>query len=58
MLSKGTEKLDGIRTYIDGKMRRYNLLFTVNGGVFAIAQLLTDSQNKTMLGGLTLKCWL
>ena len=57
MLSKSTEKLDGLRTYIDGKMRRYNLLFTVNGR-FAIAQLLTNSQNKTMLGGLTCKCWL
>lgn len=54
MLSKGTEKLDGLRTYIDGKMKRYNLLFSVNGGAFFIAQLLNDSNNAGMLGGLNL----
>jgi hypothetical protein len=55
MLSKSTDKLDGLRTYIDGKMRRYNLLFTVNGGIFAIAKLLSDPENEKILGGLTLQ---
>jgi len=48
-----TEKLDGLRTYIDGKMKRYNLLFAVNGGAFAIAKLM--GQNTHNIGGLTLK---
>ncbi len=39
MLGNDTEKLDGLRTYIDGKMKRYTLLFAVNGGAFAIAQV-------------------
>ncbi len=55
MLGEGTDKLDGLRTYIDGKMRRYNLLFTVNGGTFAIARLMADPQNEKILGGLTLQ---
>jgi hypothetical protein len=55
LLKEGTDKLDGLRTYIDGKMKRYNLLFSVNGGAFVIAQLMTNSQNATILGGLTLQ---
>lgn len=44
------EKYD---VYIDGKMKRYTLLFGVNGGAFAIVQLLTD-QSKQLPGQLTL----
>ncbi len=55
MLKSDTEKLTGLNTYIDGKMKRYNLLFTVNGGIFAIARLLADKQNEQILGGLTLQ---
>lgn len=41
--------------YEGGKHRRYSLLFSVNGGAFAIAQLLTKPENKTqVLGNLTL----
>jgi hypothetical protein len=54
-LENGTDKLDGLRTYIDGKMKRYNLLFSVNGGAFVIAQLLTDSNSARILGGLNLR---
>lgn len=41
--------------YENGKHRRYSLLFAVNGGAFAIAKLLTES-NATgrVLGDLTL----
>jgi hypothetical protein len=33
-------KLDIMRTYIDGKLRRYNLLWAANGGAFAIVQMM------------------
>ncbi len=52
MLSEDTQKLDGLRTYIDGKLKRYSLLFSVNGGAFAIAKLTADTQTHTLLGGL------
>ena len=46
---------DAYTLYEEGKKRRYGLLFTVNGGAFAIAQLLTNSENKEqVLGNLTL----
>jgi hypothetical protein len=60
MLSKGKEQVEGLGTYIDGKMKRYSLLFSVNGGAFAVSKLLTDhnaqntAQNKLILGSLTL----
>lgn len=57
MLNNDTDKLDGLRTYIDGKMRRYSLLFSVNGGAFAIAKLMTGSDNAgnaVLLGSLKL----
>ena len=57
MLTNDTQKLDGLRTYIDGKMRRFNLLFAVNGGAFAIAKLMTEtdkSGNDVVLGDLKL----
>jgi hypothetical protein len=54
MLESDVHKLDGLRTYIDGKLRRYSLLFAVNGGSFAIAKLTTDSNDK-LLGQLTIQ---
>ena len=38
-------ELDELKTYIDGKMKRYNLLFAVNGGAFAIAKLIGEGKN-------------
>jgi hypothetical protein len=52
MLESDPQKLDGLRTYIDGKMRRYGLLFSVNGGALAIAKLMADANTATLLGGL------
>ena len=42
--------------YENGKHRRYSLLFSVNGGAFAIAKLLTGEPGKpgVVLGSLTL----
>jgi len=49
MLTKETDKLEGMRTYIDGKMKRYDLLFAVNGGAFVIGKL-----DPAKLGNLTI----
>jgi hypothetical protein len=57
MLDNDKDKLDGMRTYIDGKMRRYTLLFSVNGGALAIAKLMIGtgtSCNAVLLGSLKL----
>lgn len=57
MLDNDTQKLDGLRTYIDGKMRRFSLLFAVNGGAFAIAKLMTGTNQDggaALLGSLKL----
>jgi Ca2+/Na+ antiporter len=43
--------LDALRTYLNGKMERYKLLFSVNGGAFAIAQI----KNDVSLGHLDLE---
>jgi hypothetical protein len=46
------------RAYEDGKHRRYELLFAVNGGAFAIAKLLLQCKptegNLFVLGNLSL----
>jgi hypothetical protein len=55
LLSNPQEILDGLNTYIDGKMKRYSLLFAVNGGAFAIAKLLGEQQTGKVVGGLTLE---
>jgi hypothetical protein len=44
---------DAYTLYEEGKKRRYSLLFSVNGGAFAIAQLLNSTGNK-LLGDLSL----
>ena len=54
MLESDTQRLDGMRTYIDGKMRRYSLLFSVNGGALAIAKLMADESTARLLGRLAL----
>ena len=46
---------DSFKTYEDGKHRRYQLLFTVNGGAFAVAKLLADRDPSHILGNLTLR---
>lgn len=38
-LDTNKDVLDRLGAYIDGKMKRYNLLFAVNGGAYAIARL-------------------
>ena len=55
MLETDPQKLDGLRTYIDGKMRRYSLMFSVNGGAFAIAKLMTDANSAKLLGYLSIR---
>jgi hypothetical protein len=54
-------KNDAYTLYESGKKRRYELLFAVNGGAFAIAKLLASDGNKLLpsnefrvLGHLTL----
>jgi hypothetical protein len=51
--TSGKDILEKYGVYMDGKMKRYSLLFGVNGGAFAIVQLLAD-QSKTLPGQLTL----
>jgi hypothetical protein len=52
LLKSPQEKLDGMTTYIDGKMKRLNLLFAVNGGAFILAKLIFE---KGAINHLTLK---
>jgi hypothetical protein len=40
---------DAYTLYEEGKKRRYALLFSVNGGAFAIAKLLTTADNKLLI---------
>ena len=47
---------DAFALYEEGKHRRYGLLFSVNGGAFAVAKLLTGEPGKPgiVLGDLSL----
>src|ERR1051325_8153452 len=53
-------KPDAFKAYEDGKHRRYNLMFAVNGGAFAVAKLFSDpkflceGKMPNVLGGLSL----
>ncbi|MEL7040488.1 MAG: hypothetical protein AAGL90_03140 [Pseudomonadota bacterium] len=47
------EKKDILVLYEHGKQRRYNLLFAVNGGAFAVGKLLGEPNQD--VGGLTLQ---
>lgn len=49
--------LDALRTYLDGKMQRYRLLFAVNGAAFAIAKIIKNPDNTGIAGALNL-LWL
>jgi hypothetical protein len=42
------------RLYEDGKHRRYELLFAVNGGAFTIAKLFSEPNTAKFLGNLSL----
>jgi len=41
---------DAFALYEEGKHRRYGLLFSVNGGAFAVAKLLTGEPGKQVTG--------
>jgi hypothetical protein len=45
---------ESFKSYEDGKHRRYQLLFAVNGGAFAVAKLFADKDAKDVLGSLYL----
>jgi hypothetical protein len=45
---------ESFKTYEDGKHRRYQLLFAVNGGAFSVAKLFADKNAAVVLGSLTL----
>jgi hypothetical protein len=42
------------KAYEDGKHRRYTLLFSVNGGAFAVAKIAVDKDSTSILGHLTI----
>lgn len=46
---------EAVKIYEDGKHRRYNLLFSVNGGAFVVAKLFSDAAAAEVLGNLTLR---
>jgi len=46
---------ESFHAYEDGKHRRYSLLFSVNGGAFAIAKLLADKNPPAVLGNPSLR---
>ena len=60
-VATGDVNLEGLRTYIDGKMQRYRLLFSVNGGAFAIVALVVKNTTgridlqSVQVGGLTME---
>lgn len=45
---------DIYKLYEDGKHRRYGLLFSVNGGGFAVGSLFKESAAAPLLGNLTI----
>jgi len=50
-----TTYAEGFKAYEDGKHRRYNLLFAVNGAAFALAKFMTErAEGAPLLGHLTL----
>ena len=40
---------DALELYENGKHRRYSLLFSVNGGAFAIAKILADKGRRLVV---------
>jgi hypothetical protein len=55
LLKSPTERLSGMNTYIEGKMKRYSLMFSVNGGAFLLAKLFAEENTRQVLGGLSPK---
>jgi len=53
VLKTPSDRLTGMSAYIEGKMKRYSLMFAVNGGAFVIAKLFADQNTKDILGGLS-----
>lgn len=58
--SKAGDEVAAMKAYTDGKMMRFNLLFSVNGGAFAIARVLfgensAGPNSPRVLGGLSLQ---
>ena len=51
----GSERLGGLSLYSTGQMKRYYLLFAVNGGALAIAKLFAESETQVIVGGLSLQ---
>ncbi len=45
----------GFTAYENGKHRRYELLFAVNGGAFTVAKLFTDQDALYLLGSLSIQ---
>jgi hypothetical protein len=54
-LERVNDRLQGLDTYIEGKMKRYSLLFAVNGGAFAIAKMFGEPNSARIVGSLTLQ---
>jgi hypothetical protein len=44
------DSIAAMNAYIDGKMKRYNLLWAVNGGAFAVARLLPRGEQAAAAG--------
>lgn len=55
VLVSPAERLSGMNTYLEGKMKRHSLMFSVNGGAFLIAKLFADENARSVLGGLSPK---
>src|SRR5262245_11741735 len=55
MASEEKQISENFKSYEDGKHRRYNLLFAVNGGAFAIAKLFAEKDAAVVLGNLSLR---
>lgn len=47
------EEIDTFKFYEDGKQRRHNLLFAVNGGAFTIASLMVKGDLPSQVGALS-----
>ena len=55
MPPEGKRVSENFKSYEEGKHRRYNLLFAVNGGAFAIAKVLVEQKPEVALGHLSLR---
>lgn len=55
MPSEASPVPKSFQAYEAGKHRRYGLLFSVNGGAFAVAKLFAGDDAVTVLGDLTLQ---